>query len=40
VGEHFQALDDNGKLGAVFGPVGDDPRRAVIEQEEGWILGV
>jgi hypothetical protein len=40
VGEHFQALDDKGKLGAVFGPVGDDPRRAVIEQEEGWILGV
>lgn len=39
VGEHFQALDDAGKLGAAFGPKADDPRRAVIEQEEGWILG-
>lgn len=40
VGEHFQALDDKGKLGAAFGPKGDDPRREVIEREEGWILGI
>ncbi|MBU6406081.1 MAG: cobalamin biosynthesis protein CbiG [Alphaproteobacteria bacterium] len=38
--EHFQALDDKGRLGAAFGPKTDDPRRTAIEQEEGWILGV
>jgi len=38
--EHFAALDDKGQLGAAFGPAKDDPRREVIEREEGWILGV
>jgi len=38
--EHFAGLDDKGQLGAAFGPSKDDPRREVIEREEGWILGV
>jgi hypothetical protein len=37
--ERFNALDDKGQLGALFGPAKDDPRRATIEREEGWILG-
>lgn len=37
--ERFNALDDKNQLGALFGPTKDDPRRAVIENEEGWILG-
>lgn len=36
--EHFAALDEKGRLGALFGPAKDDPRRAVIEAEEGWAL--
>jgi hypothetical protein len=40
VGEHFSALDEKGQLAAAFGPIGDDPRRAAVEQEEGWILGI
>jgi hypothetical protein len=38
--ERFNALDEKGQLGALFGPSKDDERRAVIESEEGWILGV
>lgn len=37
--ERFNALDDKGQLAAMFGPTQDDPRRDVIEGEEGWILG-
>ncbi|MBL8530773.1 MAG: cobalamin biosynthesis protein CbiG [Hyphomonadaceae bacterium] len=37
--EHFNALDEKGQLGALFGPTKDDSRRSVIEGEEGWILG-
>jgi len=37
--EHFNARDEKGQLAALFGPAGDDPRRAVVEAEEGWILG-
>ncbi|MEZ6023158.1 MAG: cobalamin biosynthesis protein CbiG [Hyphomonadaceae bacterium] len=38
--ERFNALDEKGQLGALFGPAKDDARRDVIENEEGWILGV
>lgn len=38
--ERFNALDEKGQLGALFGPAKDDPRREAVEQEEGWILGV
>lgn len=38
--ERFNALDEKGQLGALFGPSKDDPRRAAVEREEGWILGV
>jgi len=38
--ERFNALDEKGQLGPYFGPTKDDPRRAVVEGEEGWILGV
>lgn len=38
--ERFNALDEKGQLGALFGPAKDDPRREVVEREEGWILGV
>lgn len=37
--ERFNALDEKGQLGALFGPAKDDPRREIVEQEEGWILG-
>jgi hypothetical protein len=37
--ERFNALDEKGQLGALFGPAKDDPRRAIVENEEGWILG-
>jgi hypothetical protein len=37
--EHFNARDEKGQLAAMFGPSKDDPRRAVVEAEEGWILG-
>ncbi len=38
--ERFNALDERGQLGALFGPAKDDARREVVEREEGWILGV
>lgn len=38
--ERFNALDEKGQLGALFGPAKDDPRREMVEREEGWILGV
>jgi hypothetical protein len=37
--ERFNAMDEKFQLGAAFGPAKDDPRRAVVEAEEGWILG-
>jgi len=37
--EHFNARDEKGQLGAVFGPAKDDPRREFVEREEGWVLG-
>ncbi len=38
--ERFNALDEKGQLAALFGPSKDDPRREIVEHEEGWILGV
>lgn len=39
--EHFAALDEKGRLGAVFGPKKEQERLAeVVTREEGWILGV
>jgi hypothetical protein len=38
--EHFNARDEKGQLAASFGPAKDDPRREIVEREEGWILGV
>ncbi len=40
--EHFLKLDEAGELGAAFGPKSEpsDKERAVVEGEEGWILGV
>ncbi|WP_395647962.1 cobalamin biosynthesis protein CbiG [Terricaulis sp.] len=37
--ERFAALDEKSQLGPLFGPAKDDPRRDVVEREEGWILG-
>jgi len=37
--EHFNALDEKGQLGPLFGPAKNDARRDVVEREEGWILG-
>jgi hypothetical protein len=37
--EHYAALDEKGALAALFGPAKDDPRRDIVEREEGWILG-
>ncbi len=37
--EHFNALDEKGRLAPLFGRAAEDQRREVIEQEEGWILG-
>lgn len=37
--EHFAKLDEQGKLGAAFGP-GDGAKVQAVESEEGWILGV
>jgi hypothetical protein len=37
--ERFNALDDKGQLAPLFGPAKDDPRREIVEREEGWILG-
>lgn len=39
IAEHFAALDEKGQLARLFGPAKDDPRRDLVEQEEGWILG-
>jgi precorrin-8X/cobalt-precorrin-8 methylmutase len=40
--EHFAKLDRAGALGRLFeGPSGlSEEQRRVVEQEEGWILGV
>jgi hypothetical protein len=38
--EHFAGLDEKMQLGRLFGPAKDDPRREIVEREEGWILGV
>lgn len=40
--EHFAKLDEADKLGAAFGPqtVQSEETVAVVEREEGWILGV
>jgi hypothetical protein len=37
--QHFAAQDEKGKLAAMFGPAVSDADRAIIEAEEGWILG-
>ena len=37
--DHFNALDEKGQLSALFGPAKEDPRRAAVEGEEGWIVG-
>jgi hypothetical protein len=37
--ERFNALDEKGQLASMFGPAKDDPRREIVEREEGWILG-
>jgi hypothetical protein len=36
--EYFNARDEKGQLGGLFGPAADDARRHVVEAEEGWIL--
>lgn len=39
--EHFAALDEKERLGALFGPKkGQEAVAAAVEGEEGWILGV
>jgi hypothetical protein len=38
--ERFHELDERGQLAPQFGPAKDDPRRDIVEREEGWILGV
>jgi hypothetical protein len=38
--EHFAALDEKGQMGRLFGPAKEDARRAIVENEEGWVLGV
>jgi hypothetical protein len=39
--EHFNRLDDAGRLGAAFGPAKETPAEVVAdaEREEGWVLG-
>jgi hypothetical protein len=38
--EHFAALDEGNRLGALFGPQkGVSAPAEIVEQEEGWILG-
>lgn len=37
--EFFNARDEKGQLAALLGPKADDPRRGIVESEEGWILG-
>ncbi len=39
IAQHFAALDEKNQLASLFGPAKEDPRRAAIEAEEGWILG-
>lgn len=39
ISQHFSALDEKGQLAALLGPAREDPRRAMVESEEGWILG-
>lgn len=39
IAERFAALDEKGQLGPLFGPAKDDPRREIVEREEGWVLG-
>ena len=38
--EHFAKLDEQGKLGELFGPRTAKASPEVVEAEEGWILGV
>jgi hypothetical protein len=40
--EEFARLDEAGKLGACFGPAsGTEPAQvSLVEQEEGWVLGI
>lgn len=38
--ECFNARDEKGQLAAMFGPAKGDTRRAAVETEEGWILGI
>ncbi|MGE3141822.1 MAG: cobalamin biosynthesis protein CbiG [Hyphomonadaceae bacterium] len=40
IAQHFATLDEKNQLAQLFGPLKEDPRRAAIENEEGWILGV
>lgn len=42
VAEHFAKLDEQGKLGAAFGPQSAESSEAaaLVENEEGWILGL
>jgi hypothetical protein len=40
IAEHFQKLDDTGRLGALFGPRVDAAHIDAVAREEGWILGV
>ena len=37
--ERLAALDEKSHLAPLFGPAKDDPRREVVEREEGWVLG-
>ncbi|MES1202091.1 MAG: cobalamin biosynthesis protein CbiG [Pseudomonadota bacterium] len=37
---HFAALDEAGKLAALFGPRKHDAPSDVVTNEEGWVLGV
>ncbi len=37
--ERFAALDEKGQLAPLFGPAKEDPRREIVEREEGWVLG-
>lgn len=37
---HFAALDEAGKLGALFGPRAHKAPVDIVAEEEGWVLGV
>lgn len=41
IGEYFATLDDNDKLGSLFGGLAkiDENQKLAIESEEGWVLG-